>query len=206
MRSLWIAVLLFNVFHAIGSESTIIALSNFDSEIQHDGLPDGFTAFGLVDAKGVTTNRSFSSPNSAYVMINFSATGFGAGLVRKPLSEPLDIRGATLSIDVMTTEDLSANLGHIAFRLVDADGTIMRSSNVDMYAPNESFTTFTQPAYELDYADERGSIPGLDFEKIVSYGVLIMNRRDLKKVVTYYLDNLAIVMNKEESKEENKED
>ena len=198
MRSLWVAVLLCNVFHAIGSDSTIIAISNFDSEIRHDGLPDGFKSFGIVEAKGVTTNRSFSSPNSAYVMINFSETGWGAGLAHNPVSEPLDIRGARLSLDIMATEDLSANLGHIAFRLVDADGTIIRSSDVDMFSPNESFSTFTQPAYELDYADEPGSIPGLDFENIVSYGVLIMNKRDFKKVVTYYLDNLSIVLNKED--------
>lgn len=171
----------------------LIFSSTFDQVIQTDERIKGFEVFGAVEGWGVTNKRSMSAPNTAYVAVDFRKDEFGVGFVTLPFAEPLNLEGATLKVALSASVDLSkAALGIAGFRLMDADGTVVRTANGDLFPLSLKFVYHSQQASDLTAVDVQGEISGLDLTKIVSVGILFFNNENINQEFTIWIDDLEV--------------
>lgn len=176
-----------------------------DSSFRHDfddespaetGIVDGLDIFGgSLLSSGITIDQSVSPMNSAFfVGSNLTAAipPFKWGVFNTNATLNLSSPDITLSVDVKATT--ASSDPHIAFQLVDADGTIHRTADADLLAVATDFTTFSQAPSDLALEPgEAGSTPGLDLENIVQYGILYLNT-DTVDENTFYIDNFRTVV------------
>lgn len=148
--------------------------------------PVGYETFGTYTDVGVTNLDSVSAPNSAYIAVDFSEGGWGVGLTRFP-GPAMDLTGATLSVDILSLQNISGYLPMVALRIADGDGVIYRSPNSSLFLPTTEFSTFSQDVSTFIY-DGEGPPQAIDLTDIISVGFLFYNHvEDLQTV--FYMDN-----------------
>lgn len=162
---------------------------SFDNELADEGPPDNFVCFGTAYTSSVVNSRNpYSGINSSIFTLHFTPGTWGGGMITKDF-EPTNFRGATLSVNVCASQDLTGISPILSFRLADADGTIMRSDLQDMFVPTNMYQTFTLPVSKIGQLDYKGTDGILDITNIVSVGICIYNYGEVEGVVHFYIDD-----------------
>lgn len=180
-------------FTAVSVPAANIFVDNYDAQQPRPGLPNGYTAFGNYQAIGVRAGEdaSFSKPNGAYITIDFSKSDWGAGIAHY-YGRSLDLRESILAVQIKSSVDMSTLQGAVAFRIADADGTVVRTQYEDLHATGTRFATFFQLARKLELEDEPGRVLGIDLANIISIGLIFYARGDSAGEVTFTFDDLRI--------------
>lgn len=171
---------------SLGLHAAPIFLDNYDSDPVGPGNPPGYYSFGIFEDIGVTNLESVSAPNSLYLAVDYTQVGFGTGLSHGIYANPVDLTGATLSVAIKSSADLTGDAPLFAFRITDDEGRIFRTANADLYLPGTEFSVFNQAADTLVYDD--GPAGPINLSTIVEVGFLFYNTGDDVQTV-FYLDN-----------------
>ena len=184
-------------FNAASAE--VIFMDDFDNEVPDEGSPDNCICFGTaLTSATVNTRNPFSGTNSAIVTLHFLPGTWGGGMIIKKF-EPRSFRNAVISASVSASQDLSALKPILAFRIEDADGTIMRADANNMFAPSLMYNNFSLPVENITQVDYRGADSIIDLDNIVSFGFCIYNYGKVSGVVHFYVDDVKVEINTQDS-------
>ncbi len=180
----------FAVQQAAGEE---IFSHTFDEESAKKRTADGFSIFGAELAGSAVTKREFvSRPNSACITVDMAQDTWGDILLKDEdmRGNTLDLRDATLSVKIKSSSSFAGSeLGVVGFKLIDADGTENRTDEFDLFKPTSTFAEFKQHVSDLYFIETPGSDPALDLKHIARYAIVIYDKNDKNKKVTFYLDD-----------------
>jgi hypothetical protein len=163
--------------------------ATFEGEPTDPGPPSGFNIYGheLMD-RGVTDQQSYEGEQCGYIVADFGMDTWGV-IMLSDFGE-WDLRGATLSVALQANQSFTDKQPIIGFKLVDADGTGYRTDLAELGAADKSWVTFAQSVNDLVPDEDKGDEPGLDLANIVQYGVILFDRQDMDKMVTFYIDDI----------------
>lgn len=166
-------------------------LENFDSPFTGSG-PDNFFSFGnQLRDWGVSSAYGFTSPGqAAFYTMDFDDTGFGIGAARENIS--LVLASSNRISVAVRLQSGTAPGGFVAFRLEDADGTVVRTADSDLMSAGSSFQTLQQYVSNLTTVDYTGTTVGLDLSHISRVGLLFFDRV-YSGQATVVFDDLRIV-------------
>lgn len=167
-----------------------IFLDDYESTTPGTRLPEGYTSFGSFGKMGVSKAKGDAASGSmgGYVEIDFKTSEWGAGLAHYGLD--LDLSEAVLSVQIKSSEDFAEKDGLVAFRISDADGTVVRTPLADLYAPKAAFAKFSQDVKKLTTVDEPGTTPGIDLKHVSSIGLVFYKRENSSQACRFVFDDL----------------
>jgi len=164
---------------------------DFDRVDTLSNAAGGCNALGWeVMDRGITETQSVSGRKSVFVVVDFSQSEWGAILLCKA-GEALDLTTADLTVQLQASKDISRSEGCIGFQLIDQDGTTARTHDAVLFQPTDRFAAFTQKAKEVTLITEPGDDLGLDYSRIVQYGILFLDRGDIEDTITFHIDDFT---------------
>ena len=187
-RSLLTAALALCTFAASITFASI--RDEFDDEKVCNGNPERYVAYGgsILD-RGITRITSKSSPQAAFIVVDFKNANEGTNMMHK---EGLwDLTGCTISVDVKANVNFRNKQGVVGFKLIDADGSVYRTADDDLFKPRQPWKRFSQHIADLVPTNQQGERSQLDERRIVQYGVIFADRDDHEKETTFYIDNFS---------------
>lgn len=163
----------------------------FDEEKPDAGAPEGYGVYGVETAdRGVVETFSFSGKQAACITVDFTQDKWGVILVKERTKGSWDLTGCELSAQLAAPADLTGVQGMIGFKLVDADGTSVRTTESDLFVPGVDWAEFRQPVSALTMAEEPGKVAGLDLANITQVALVFYDRGDVEKVVNLFVDDV----------------
>lgn len=155
-----------------------IIIDNFENQSVSSGAgtPLDYFSFGdqLAD-RGVTNLFGATSGfNAAFYAIDFDQSGFGVGAAHQNLNLSISSDNA-ISVNLRFASGVQSG-GFVGFRLTDADGTIVRTANADLFSASGSFQTIVQLVSGINSVDGVGTTAGLDVSQITSVGLLFFDQ------------------------------
>ncbi len=155
------------------------------------GTPLGYFSFGvqLTDRGVSNVLGATSGSNAAFYAMDFDLVGFGVGAAHQNLN--LSIGADNLiSVNVRIANGVT-NAGFIGFRLADADGTIFRTADADLFSASAVFQSLSQSVASVSFVDNVGNTAGLNLNQITSVGLLFYDR-GFSGTATVVFDDLRI--------------
>lgn len=171
-----------------------LIIDDFEALLIPSGDPIGYFSFGnQLSDRGVSNAfGATSGTNSAFYVINFDQDpGFGVGAAHQGLSLALD-PNYEASVNVRIQQGL-VNSGFIGFRLVDTDGTIVRTATSQLHAATSNFTNIRQTLSTINHIDAEGTTAGLNWAQINSVGLLFFDQ-GFTGTTTVVFDDLIIAV------------
>ncbi|MFO0940279.1 MAG: hypothetical protein U0930_05875 [Pirellulales bacterium] len=169
-------------------------IDDFENQAVNSGVgtPLDYFSFGeQLSDRGVTNLLGATSgSNAAVYAIDFDQVGFGVGAAHQNLNVILNADNL-VSVNLKFASGLQ-NGGFVAFRLTDADGTIFRTADANLFSASAAFQTFSQTVSEINSVDIIGSTAGLDLTQITSVGLLFLDR-SFSGTSTVVFDDLRII-------------
>ena len=181
--------------HPIAANADMI-IDDFENQPTGSGIgtPLDYFSFGgqLTDFGVDEKFDAVSGTRSAFYVADFSVeNAFGIGAARQNLNLSLS-SNHVLSVYLRVTDSLAVgSTPFTAFRIGDADGTVMRTPDSDLSSVSTDFLKISQPLSSLTFQDEAGSLAGLDFAHITTVGLLFYDR-DFSGTSTIVFDDLSI--------------
>ena len=167
------------------------AKDTFDEEAPDAGAPEGYGVFGEeLSDRGVTETTGFSGAQSACITVDF--TGDKWGVIMLHNKGQWNALGGTISAQVCAPLNLTSKKPMVAFKLVDADGTGVRTPDAQLFLPGPEWTLLSQPVAQLTLVEEQGSVPGLDVEHIAQYGLVFYDQGDIDVVINFFVDDVEL--------------
>jgi hypothetical protein len=176
------------------ASATTTVVDNYDSlstgAVVNDFATYGYFGVNAAGSANIVTTSPVSSPNALTLGINFVGSGgFGHGFSRF-FNTPLDLTGATISIDVKSSVDLSAVTPFFTFRLESPDGSqLVRLPSSGFFKPTGTgYNTYSVTASSFTQYDAGSAI---NLTNIGAITFLSFNFGD-NLATTLTFDNLTI--------------
>lgn len=170
-------------------------VDNFENQSVDSGLgtPLDYFSFGkqLAD-RGVSADfGATSGTKAAFYVINFDEDpGFGVGAAHENISLSITA-DHVLQVSLRIANGQTSG-GFIAFRLADADGTVLRTPNSNLFSASSNFQVLAQAVSDVSFTDFNGSVTGLDLTHITSVGLLFFDQ-NYSGIAKLVFDDLKVV-------------
>ena len=163
----------------------------FDEEIKGARCPSEFSFYGeiLMDF-GITALNHVSKPHAVFLEADFSQEGWGVIMLSNP--GQWDLSDASLSVSIRTPDSFHAEQGIIGFKLIDADGREVRTSDADLHLPGRTWDVFSQKTSDIALREAAGMDGDVDLAHIVQIGVVIFDppASASRALTSFYIDDL----------------
>lgn len=163
----------------------------FDDEAPDAGAPEGYGVYGEeLSDRGVTETTGFSGAQSACITVDFTQDKWGVIMLHN--KGHWSAQNGVICAQVCAPANLMSKKPMVAFKLIDADGTGVRTPDAKLFLPDPEWTLLSEPVSELTMVEEPGTTPGLDVEHIAQYGVVFYDQGDIDVVVNFFVDDVEL--------------